>query len=282
MGTVCHRGLTLGSLVHNSTSRRAHLALLLLTALLSSSVRSAQAQSADAGRTVAQWNATNATCRNANAPALEAVGACEQRDTFSKLLTLMDYCYGPTEKAGPATWSPCDAAKKAQDAALARTTADFHRMRGVFALSVGLNGSTKSYFVVDSGAANVQIPQEVADELMRNGTLSKSDFLGERRFVVADGRGVLQRVIRLRSVQVGKLDDGKRARRSRCSRSQALLGQSLLRRLNWWENRQRQERHRAGVHRFILSTSRWRHQAMHETGFAQPDVIDLIDERFGR
>lgn len=207
---------------------------MLLVALLSGSVRSAQAQSTDAGRTIAQWHAANATCRNAEAPALEAVGACDQRDTFSKLLTLMDYCYGPGEKAGPATWSPCDAAKKAQDSALARTTASFHRMRGVFVLSAGLNGSTSSYFVVDSGAANVQIPQEVADELTRNGTLTQGDFLGERRFVVADGRGLQQRVVRLRSVQVGNRTMENVLAAVGARHSQALLGQSLLRRLNWW------------------------------------------------
>jgi clan AA aspartic protease (TIGR02281 family) len=224
-----------GSPVHNSTYRHFHMALFLLTALFSAGVRSAHAQPADPGRTIAQWNATNATCRNANAPALEAVGACEQRDTYSKLLALMDYCYGPAEKAGPASWSACDTAKKVQDAALARTTAGFHRMRGVFVLSAGLNGNTKSYFVVDSGAANVQIPQEVADELMRNGTLGQSDFLGERRFVLADGRGVLQRVIRLRSVQVGNRTMENVLAAVSAPNSQALLGQSLLRRLNWWK-----------------------------------------------
>lgn len=224
-----------GEPVHHSTDRHVGLALLVLAALLSAGGRSAQAQAGDAGRTIAQWNATNLTCRSANAPALDAVGACEQRDTFSKLLTLMDYCYGPGEQAGPATWTPCDAAKKAKDAALARTTASFHRMRGVFALPVGLNGTTRSYFVVDSGAANVQIPQEVADELTRNGTLTPSDFLGERRFVIADGRGVLQRVVRLRSVQVGDRTMENVLAAVGAAHSQALLGQSLLRRLNWWK-----------------------------------------------
>jgi len=206
-----------------------------MTALLPGNVRSAQAQSADAGRSIAKWDAANATCRNADIPALEAVGACEQRDTVSKLLSLMDLCYGPARKAGLATWTPCDAAKKAQDSLLARTTASFQRMGGVFVVQAGLNGSMKSYFVVDSGAANVQIPQEVADELTRNGTLSQSDFLGERRFVVADGRGVLQRVIRLRSVQIGNRTMENVLAAVGAPRSQALLGQSLLRRLNWWK-----------------------------------------------
>ncbi|MCW5736212.1 MAG: clan AA aspartic protease [Enhydrobacter sp.] len=206
-----------------------------MAALLPAGSRSAEAQAGDAGRAIAQWTATNVACRNADAPALEAIGACEQRDTYSKLLALMDYCHGPAEKEGAATWAPCDAARKAQDAALARTTASFHRMRGVFALSVKLNGTASSYFVVDSGAANVQIPQEVADELTRNGTLTQSDFLGERRFVVADGRGVLQRVVRLRSVQVGDRTMENVLAAVGAPRSQALLGQSLLRRLNWWK-----------------------------------------------
>jgi len=60
----------------------------------------AQAQSSDAGQTIAQWNASNATCRNVNAPALEAIGACEQRDRFSKLLALMNQCYGHRQAGG--------------------------------------------------------------------------------------------------------------------------------------------------------------------------------------
>jgi len=199
----------------------------------------AQAQSSDAGQTIAQWNASNATCRNANAPALEAIGACEQRDRFSKLLALMNQCYGPTDKAadkaGQATWSTCDATKAAQDSALARTIAQFHRRGGVFVLPAILNGSAETYFVVDSGAGNVQIPQEVADELMRKGTLSQADFLGERTFVLADGRKLQQKLIRLRSIQVGNRSMENVLATIGAPHSQALLGQSLLRRLNWWK-----------------------------------------------
>jgi clan AA aspartic protease (TIGR02281 family) len=218
-----------------SLNCRRRVPLLFVVAMLLASVRLAEAQTSDTGQTVAQWNTSNVTCRNVNVAALEAVGACEQRDTFSKLLALMNYCYGPIEKAGPATWSPCETAKKAQDSALARTTASFQRMSGVFVLPATLNRNAKSYFVVDSGAANVQIPQEVADELMRNGTLNQGDFLGERRFVVADGRGLLQRVIRLRSVQVGNRTMENVLAAVGAPHSQALLGQSFLRRLNWWK-----------------------------------------------
>jgi predicted aspartyl protease len=108
-------------------------------------------------------------------------------------------------------------------------------MGGVFVLPAVLNGTAKAYFVVDSGAANVQIPQNVADELTRNGTLGPGDFLGDRGFVVADGRKLLQKTIRLRSIQVGDRTMDNVLAAIGPPNSQALLGQSLLRRLNWWK-----------------------------------------------
>ncbi len=195
----------------------------------------ADAQGNDIVQTIAQWNASNTNCRNTCTPALEAIGACEQRDRYSKLLALMNQCYGPTGKDGPAMWSACDAAKAAQDSALARTTVQFARRGGVFVLPVTLNGSAKSYFVVDSGASNVQIPQEVADELMKNGALTQADFLGARSFVVADGRRLQQKMVRLRSLQVGERTMENVLAAVGAPRSQALLGQSVLQRLNWWK-----------------------------------------------
>jgi predicted aspartyl protease len=194
----------------------------------------ARAQSGDVARTITQWNASNATCRNMAAPALEAIGACEQRDRFSKLLAQMNQCYGPSGNATPA-WSGCDAARAAQASALARSTASFHRRGGVFVLPALLNGSTETYFVVDSGASNVQIPQEIADELARQGSLGPSDSLGERSFVVADGRKLLQKTIRLRSIRIGTRTMDNVLASVGAPHSPALLGQSLLRRLNWWK-----------------------------------------------
>lgn len=209
------------------------LGLLGLSGLAASLSFGAQAN--DVGQTIAQWNASNMTCRNGNAPALEAIGACEQRDRFSKLLALMNQCYGSTDKGGPGAWSQCAPANAAPASSLAGTTAQFHRMGGVFVLQAVLNGTAKSYFVVDSGAASVQIPQEVADELMRNGTLDQRDFLGDRGIVVADGRKLVQKTIRLRSIQVGNRTMDNVLATVGAPHSQALLGQSLLRRLNWWK-----------------------------------------------
>ena len=199
----------------------------------------ARAQSGDVVQTVAHWNASNATCRNAATPALEAIGACEQRDRFSKLLAQMNQCYGPSASGasgnGAPGWGACDAARAAQDSALARTTAPFQRRGGVFVLPALLNGSTESYFIVDSGAGLVQIPQEIADELTRKGSLGPGDSLGDHAFVLADGRKLVQRTIRLRSIRVGNRTMDNVLASVGAPHSQALLGQSLLRRLNWWK-----------------------------------------------
>ena len=48
-------------------------------------------------------------------------------------------------------------------------------MGGVFALSAQLNGGTHVYFIVDSGAATVQIPEEAVEEMKRNGTLTEAE-----------------------------------------------------------------------------------------------------------
>ena len=117
----------------------------------------------------------------------------------------------------------------------ARTTAQFHRMGGVFVLPAVINGGTKSYFIVDSGAANVQIPEEVADEMKRAGTLANSDFLGQRQFTLADGSGLQQRVFRLKSLQIGDRTMENVLAAVGAPRSRALLGQSFLRRLSWWK-----------------------------------------------
>ena len=217
-------------------------------ALLCTLASAAQAQatgsaSANAQQLIAQWNASNTTCRNQAASAIDAVGACEQRDTVSKLLAQINYCHGPTDKGASAGWSSCGgnpasgqpSAGAQQASALTRATAQFQRMGGVFVLSAMINGTTQAYFIVDSGAATVQIPEDVAEQLKRNGTLTEADFIGQHRFILADGSGMQQRVFRLRTLQIGDRTMENVMATVGAPRSRALLGQSFLRRLSWWK-----------------------------------------------
>ncbi len=211
-----------------------NVAALLLALAGRANAQATDGATTDPGQLVSRWQAADTTCRSPTATAVAAVGACEQRDTLSKLLAQMNYCSGPTGKTAPATWAACSA-KALQEQAQTRTTAQFHRMGGVFVLPAVINGGTKSYFIVDSGAANVQIPEEVAEEMKRTGTLTESDFLGQRRFILADGSGAAAAGVPAEDPADRRSNDGECPGRRRRPRTRALLGQSFLRRLSWWK-----------------------------------------------
>jgi clan AA aspartic protease (TIGR02281 family) len=105
----------------------------------------------------------------------------------------------------------------------------------VFLLPATVNGTANVYFIVDSGATNVQIPEDVAEQMRREGTLTEADFLGQRRFILADGSGVSQRIFRLRSLKIGNRTMENVLAALSAPRSRPLLGQSFLRRLEWWK-----------------------------------------------
>jgi len=202
-----------------------------LLALLVALAGVAQAQTAEsADQVIARWTASDTTCRNPSASAVDAVGACDQRDTLAKVLALAGFCHASAAGSGPA-WTRCGA--RGQEAT--RATAQFQRMGGVFALAAQLNGGTHVYFIVDSGAATVQIPEEAVEEMKRSGTLTEADFMGQHRFILADGRTMQQRVFRLRSLQIGDRTMENVLATMGAPKSRALLGQSFLRRLNWWK-----------------------------------------------
>jgi aspartyl protease family protein len=71
--------------------------------------------------------------------------------------------------------------------------------------------------------------------MKRNGTLTEADFLGQRRFILADGSGLQQRVLRLKTLQIGDRTMENVLAAVGAPRSRPLLGQSFLRRLNWWK-----------------------------------------------
>lgn len=199
-------------------------------------IGAAQAQTADsAEQLIARWSASDATCRDPAASAIDAVGACEQRDTLAKVLALAGLCHAPAaaaDRSNNGVWTRC--AGGAQQEAT-RATSHFQRMGGVFVLSALLAGSTQVYFIVDSGAATVQIPEEAVEEMKRAGKLTEADFMGQRRFFLADGRTMQQRVFRLHSLKIGDRIMENVLATMGAPKSRALLGQSFLRRLNWWK-----------------------------------------------
>jgi hypothetical protein len=74
---------------------------------------------------------------------------------------------------------------------------------GTFAVPVTINNQLTLKFVVDSGASDVSIPADVVMTLVRTGTITESDFLGNQTYRMADGSTVPSRRFVIRSLKVG-------------------------------------------------------------------------------
>src|ERR1700720_1984542 len=74
---------------------------------------------------------------------------------------------------------------------------------GVFMVPVRINDAVVIPFVLDSGAAEVQIPTDVFLVLRRAGTVSQSDFIGTGTYILADGSKQSSDRFVLRKVSVG-------------------------------------------------------------------------------
>jgi clan AA aspartic protease (TIGR02281 family) len=105
---------------------------------------------------------------------------------------------------------------------------------GVYSVPVHLNGVLRLDLVLDTGAAFVMIPADVALTLKRTGTLTIAQEGNAQDFELADGSVVQQRRVVLCSLQIGshRLRDVEAIVGG--LKSPLLLGQSALRRLEPW------------------------------------------------
>ncbi len=107
------------------------------------------------------------------------------------------------------------------------------RRGGMYVVPVLINDAITLDFIVDSGAADVRIPADVVMTLMRTGSLTASDFLGQKTYVLADGSTVPSQTFRIRSLKVGnKVLENVNG--STSVKSFPLLGQSFLGRFKSW------------------------------------------------
>lgn len=105
---------------------------------------------------------------------------------------------------------------------------------GVYYVPVTINATVPIDFLLDSGASDVTIPADVFRTLLRTGTITNSDFLGEQTYASADGSTSAFPTVRIRSLKVGaKLLENVTASISPVS-GDPLLGQSFLRRFRSW------------------------------------------------
>jgi len=103
---------------------------------------------------------------------------------------------------------------------------------GTFKVPVTINGELTLRFTVDSGASDVSIPDDVVSTLIRTGTISESDFLGEQTYRLADGSKVKSQTFRIRQLTVGNRTVNNVMGSVAGVKGSLLLGQSFLSRFS--------------------------------------------------
>ena len=74
---------------------------------------------------------------------------------------------------------------------------------GVYKVPVMVNGVILLQFMVDSGASDVSIPFDVVLTMVRTGSLTDNDFVGEQIYRLADGSRIKSKTFRIRHLKVG-------------------------------------------------------------------------------
>lgn len=105
---------------------------------------------------------------------------------------------------------------------------------GTFVVPVVLNDVLTAKFIVDSGAADVSITEDMVRALMKSGTLTGADLLGNKTYMLADGTMHKGQIYRMASLRIGAMVMEDVTVRIATGNSSLLLGQSFLRRLKSW------------------------------------------------
>jgi clan AA aspartic protease (TIGR02281 family) len=109
-----------------------------------------------------------------------------------------------------------------------------HAQHGVLFVPVSINNRITLDFILDSGASDVSIPEDVVLTLTRTGTLTAADFTGTATYILADGSRVPSRTFRIRSLKVGDMILENVSGSVASVKGSLLLGQSFLRRFKSW------------------------------------------------
>ncbi|WP_237705592.1 retropepsin-like aspartic protease family protein [Chthoniobacter flavus] len=109
------------------------------------------------------------------------------------------------------------------------------REQGLLKLPVKINDAIELKFVVDSGASEVQIPEDVFLTLTRAETVMKRDILPEAIYSDATGRQTKRPRFTLRSLRVGNVTLTDVPAMVGEANSPLLLGQSFLSRFKEWK-----------------------------------------------
>jgi predicted aspartyl protease len=109
------------------------------------------------------------------------------------------------------------------------------RQGNSYVVPVSVNDLPPMGFVLDTGSDAVALPAEVVLTLWRTGTLQSSDFIGNKTYVLADGREIPSLTFRIRRLQVGQHVIDNVVASLNPALTNPLLGGSFLSRFASWK-----------------------------------------------
>lgn len=106
---------------------------------------------------------------------------------------------------------------------------------GVFFVPIKIDGLPEIPFVVDSGASEIALTDDIFRVLIRTGAIKKADFLKHGQMSIADGTVVNVRRIRVHTVEIGgRSIEGLEAVILPSTATAPLLGQNFFKRVEPW------------------------------------------------
>lgn len=112
-------------------------------------------------------------------------------------------------------------------------TIQLKEQNGTFEIPVKIGGISKG-FVLDSGASDTTISSELEAQLIRNGTVTKENYLSNALYRIADGSIISQRRFVLKSLKVGNFTVKDIIISVGDEDSPLLLGKNFLDRFESW------------------------------------------------
>lgn len=105
---------------------------------------------------------------------------------------------------------------------------------GVYTVPVRINDVLTLDFIIDSGAAEVMVPADVALTLLRTGTITQDDFLPGQTYRLADGSSTKSKRFNIKELRIGDYAVRNVSAGINDIEGMLLLGQSFLSKVPSW------------------------------------------------
>jgi clan AA aspartic protease (TIGR02281 family) len=108
------------------------------------------------------------------------------------------------------------------------------KQENTYVVPVRINNAVTLEFLIDSGASDVLIPEDVLLTLVRTGTVTGTDFIGKQTYSLADGSQLTSTRSNIRELRVGNHVVSNISASVGPVASNPLLGQSFLSKVKAW------------------------------------------------